>query len=241
MNDLSHGIVPQFGAANVQQGKAMLVLSSGTARAPGQPDFQSPSGAQMGTSCGKPIPNMDTPACPGVVTGDPNDPAALELQIRVPTNAKSLKFNLNFYTYEFPEFICSQFNDFFVTLMDPKPQGSNDGNISFDQDTNPISVNNSMLQVCDAQQAGNKDFSCPRGSGLLGNTGFDESDWSGPHAATGWLQTSAPVTPGSTITLRFAIWDSGDEILDSTVLIDNFTFSVEPANGTTTTPVPVPK
>jgi hypothetical protein len=55
------------------------------------------------------------------------------------------------------------------------------------------------------------------------------------------LQTNAPVTPGSTIKLRFEIWDSGDEILDSTVLIDNFTFSVEPANGTTTQPVETPK
>jgi hypothetical protein len=49
------------------------------------------------------------------------------------------------------------------------------------------------------------------------------------------------VEPGSVMTLRSAIWDSGDEILDSTVLIDNFTWSVEAASGAETTPVPVPK
>jgi hypothetical protein len=46
-------------------------------------------------------------------------------------------------------------------------------------------------------------------------------------AATGWLHTTAPVEGGSIITLRFAIWDSGDGILDSLALIDNFNWSIE--------------
>ena len=242
MNPMSHGLLPRFGAAGVQQGLSMLALSSGTARAPNQAGFLSPDGAEMGTSgyppAGYP---KESPSCPGVITGDCNDPAALELEIRVPTNAQSFSFNLNFYTYEFPVFICSQYNDFFVTMMTPQPAGLPDGNISFDQDGNPISVNNSLLQVCVPQTAGDKNFSCPLGSDLLDGTGFDELDRSGPHAATGWLQTRAPVEPGSTITLRFAIWDSGDEILDSTVLIDNFEWSVEPAADTETTPVDQPK
>jgi len=236
MKELSHGILPQFGQnGNVQAGKTMLALSSGTARGPAMPGYQSPQGAQMGTKCNPPIPDMDTPACPGVETGDPNDPAALEVMIRVPTNAKSFKFNLNFYTFEFPGYICSQFNDFFVTLMTPKPSGSSDGNISFDQDNNPISVNNSMLRACSAQSAGGKNFTCPLGTALLQGTGFEG------HAATGWLQTISPVEPGTTVKLRFAIWDSGDQILDSTVLVDNFAFSVEPASGTVTEPIPDPK
>ncbi len=36
------------------------------------------------------------------------------------------------------------------------------------------------------------------------------------------LQTSAPVTGGSTFTIRFTIWDSGNDEYDSTVLVDNF-------------------
>ena len=192
---------------------------------------------------------IESPACPGVITGAVNDPAALELRIRVPTNAKSFKFNLNFYTFEFPEYICSQFNDFFVTLMDPPPPTAVKGNISFDQDTNPISVNNSLLQVCVAQKAppnpqdggAQKDFPCPLGPGLLDNTGFAAPTNSGPHAATGWLVTSAPVAPGSIVTLRFAIWDSGDPVLDSTVLIDNFEWSVDPATQPITEPVKNPK
>jgi len=209
------------------------------------PDFQSPGDAEMGTSCGAPIPNMESPSCPGVKTGSTNDPAALEVRIRVPTNAKSFKFYLNFYTFEFPNFICSEYNDFFVTLLMHNPADPADGNISLDQDSNPISVNNSFLQVCKAQNAPpkigpwdttpQKYFPCPLGTDLLGGTGFED------HAATGWLQTIAPVQPGSEITLRWAIWDSGDEALDSTVLVDNFTFSVEPAQGASTKPVDGPK
>jgi len=242
MNDLSHGLLPRFGAAGVQEGLSMVALSSGTARAPNQQGFQSPGGADMGTSGSPPLGYpKESPSCPGVISGNCNDPAALELRIRVPTNAQSFSFDLNFYTYEFPVFICSEYNDFFVTMMDPAPPKLPDGNISFDQDGNPISVNNSLLQVCVPQTAGDKDFPCPLGSDLLEGTGFDETASSGPHAATGWLQTRAPVEPGSVITLRFAIWDSGDHILDSTVLLDNFQWSVEPAKNTETKPVPVPK
>jgi hypothetical protein len=44
----------------------------------------------------------------------------------------------------------------------------------------------------------------------------------GPAGATRWLKTEAPAQPGSTITIRFAMWDAGNTEFDSTVLIDNF-------------------
>jgi len=246
MNPQSHGIVPGFGAANVQQGASMLVLSSGFARAPGQQGWVSPEGADMNTSSGAPAGYpKESPACPGIVTGAVNDPAALELEIRVPTNANSFKFNFNFYTFEFPEYICSQYNDFFVTMLEPKVPSLPDGNISFDSEGNSISVNNALLHACQAQKAPPanpmKDYACPLGTALLQNTGFASPEKSGPHAATGWLVTQAAVQPGSTIKLRFAIWDSGDSTLDSTVLIDNFEWSVEASAKPVTEPVPNPK
>ena len=42
--------------------------------------------------------------------------------------------------------------------------------------------------------------------------------------ATGWLTSTAPVQAGETFTLEFMIWDTGDPFLDSSVLIDNFTW-----------------
>lgn len=46
---------------------------------------------------------------------------------------------------------------------------------------------------------------------------------------TGWLVTQGNVVPGEVITLRIAIWDTTDHILDSVVLIDHFEWSIEAA------------
>src|SRR5690606_27485467 len=140
-----------------------------------------------------------------------NDPAALEIELRVPTNAKSLSFLFNFYTREFPTYICRAYNDFFVALQSPAPANSQHGNISFDTMKNAVSVNNGFLEVCTPQTANGKTFACNLGTTELDGTGYEGA------AATGWLETVSPVEPGSTITLRFAVWDAADHILSSSV------------------------
>ncbi|MEZ4225490.1 MAG: choice-of-anchor L domain-containing protein [Polyangiaceae bacterium] len=247
MHDVGHGLLKSFGSnVSPQEGSRMLVLSSGTARAAGDAGFQSPAGADFGTTsnqpAGFPVPS---PSCPATQSGGPAyDPAAFEVRLRVPTNAKSLKFSFNFYTYEFPQYICSSFNDFFVAVQNPAPSNALSGNISFDSKNNPVSVNNGFLEVCDpavgATNPGGKNFPCSLGAGQLSGTGFDETNFvfPGPHAATGWLETVSPVEPGSEISLRFAVYDVGDHALDSTVLIDKFEFSAEEASGSFTQPVP---
>jgi hypothetical protein len=151
---------------------------------------------------------VSAPACPGVVTGQPHDGVALRLVIRVPTNANSFSVKENFFTYEFPNFVCSTFNDWFVILMTPMLAGLPNANIAFDQDGNPISVNNSLLQVCDPQDAGGKTFPCPLGSAALAGTGFGQDMGLENHAATGWLKTIVNVEPslkGQDITLFFGV------------------------------------
>jgi len=237
---IGRGILNGFGPLAAREGSQMLVLSSGTARTPSDAGYMSVGGTWKdfnphGAPPGYP---KESPACPGVVTGAPYDSAGLELVVKTPTDAKSFTFNLNFYTYEFPNYICSQFNDFFVALLTPTPAGLTDANISFDAKGNLISVNAGFLEVCNPQVASNgQPFACAAGPAELSGTGYDEQ--AGGSAATGWLQTTAPIdAPGSDITLRFAIWDSGDGVLDSTILLDNFKF--ESTEGTTGT-VPVPK
>jgi hypothetical protein len=250
----SRGNLPSFGPVSPREGASMFVISSGTARAPGQPGYQSPEGANMGVRgfapTGFPI---DSPSCAPVKTdADKNaqDPSGIELVIKAPTNAKMMRFDFNFYTYEFPDYVCSRYNDFFVALVNPAPPNAQNSNISFDSEGNPISVNNSLLEVCTPQTAPaqrtdpfspfvQKTFACPQGPGDLQGTGFEG------RAATGWLSTSAPITAGGTIQIRFAVWDMGsvlgvpDHILDSTVLIDNFGWDVnEGSEGPTTRPVP---
>ncbi len=225
---IGRGILSAFGP-NVQprEGGQMLALSSGAARQPSDPGYQSVGGlwkdmTPHGSPPGYP---KESPSCPNVTTGEPYDSAGLELVLKTPLDALSFTFNLDFYTYEFPNFICSTFNDFFVAMMSPIPQNLVDGNISFDAQGNLISVNAGFLEVCYPQTAGGKDFACAFGPGELMGTGYDEQ--MNGSAATSWLQTTAPIeNPGQNIELMFAIWDSGDGILDSTVLIDNFKFEL---------------
>jgi hypothetical protein len=234
---LGHGVLPSLGINAAQTGGSVLAISSGTARGPNDPGYKSVGGFSKNYSSGTPAGYpKESPACAGSGFGGfadgAHDGAALKVKIRVPSNAKSFKYQQNFFTYEFPNFICSDFNDFFVTIMDPKPASLPDGNIAFDQDGNPISVNNSLLQVCKPQVAGNKQFNCPLGDSTLMGTGFED------HAATGWLTTTAPVDTvrGKEITLMWTVWDQGDGILDSTALIDDFQWSVDAADGAQTLP-----
>lgn len=207
---LQHGLLFDFGP-NVapQEGNQMLVLSTGRARIPGQPDVCgtltcSDSGA--GTApAGFP---QDVPSCPGL--SNINDDIALEVTLRAPTNATGFSYNFDFYSFEYPEWVCTSYNDQYIALVDPPPMGAINGNISFDSNNNPVSVNIAFFDVC----AG-----CALGTGELAGNGFDTWDDAG---ATSWLVTTAPVTGGEEITIRFAIWDTGDSAWDSTVLIDNF-------------------
>lgn len=232
MNPLSHGLLANFGPETPPEGVTMLALSTGTARAPNHPDYSSNDGANMGTTSNPP-PGYPKPiaSCPGVILGSCNDPAAFEIDLRVPTNAHSFSFKFNFYSSEFPVYVCSQYNDIFVTMMAPIPSGIPDGNICFGPNLDPISPNTTLLQVCKAQTAGGNQYDCPLGPAGLEGTGFEGK------GATGWLQTTAPVDPGSIINLRFTIWDSGDAILDSLVLIDDFQWSIELVPKVVTTPV----
>ena len=244
MNPVSHGLLQTFGPnVGAREGLNMLALSSGTARAPGDPGYISPANAIMGTT-GPTPPGFPVaaPSCPMQPATQPiaNDSASLDLQLKVPTNANAFRFDFTFYTYEYPVYICSTFNDFYVTLVDPAPTGAQEGNVSFDNQGNPVSVNNGFLEVCEPQVAGGKQFDCPQGTSELFGTGFDVNPLGFPenHAATGWLVTTAPVPPGQTIRVRFAIWDAGDAILDSTVLIDNFRWDITEGDVPVTVPIP---
>jgi hypothetical protein len=149
-----------------------------------------------------------------------------------------MSFDSNFFSSEFPEYVCSPYNDTYVVIMTPSPSGepaSANDNIAFDSKGNVISVNAGFLTVCDpGTMAGNTTYPCPEGPGKLGGTGFAQADAPDPedHAATDWLTTTVSVASlaGQQITLLFAIWDSSDGYLDSTVLIDNvhWTFATSP-------------
>jgi hypothetical protein len=161
----------------------------------------------------------------------------VRLKIRVPRNAQGLQFDFNFFSGEWPEYVCTPFNDAFIAFLTSSAfNGGRPDNISFDAQRNPVSVNNGFFDRCTpGAQTGCgqnpptlKVAACPGGTAELAGTGFEapgkycndaESVGGG---ATGWLTSRAPVKGGEEITLEFMIWDTGDASWDSSVLLDNF-------------------
>ena len=228
-----------------------MLLSTGVARdvnddgyTKGCDTFDSMLESGVGWSQAAPPPSgypRDSSLCDG--TSSANVPAyndvVFELTLRVPSNVQSLSFDSMFFTYEYPDFVCSQFNDFFVVFVDPAPKGLDDDNVLFDANDDPIGVNTGLLSVC--REVSNsrvaRPIACDQGPGLLAETGFDEGESTCASgqvkdpdvggASTGWLHTDVPVPAGKVITVRFMLWDSGDPLLDSSVVIDNFRWSLE--------------
>jgi hypothetical protein len=243
---LQTGILADFGPLTPDEGQRFLALSTGVARAPNQPGYTAEcdefSTVPTAAPAGYP---KEPPSCKGFDFGGlvkrlPYDAAALSLEIRVPTNAQTLTFQSNFYTYEYPNYVCSIFNDFFVVMMDPIAANLPDGNIAFDEDGNPISVNNSYLRICEPGTHNGRTFACPLGTANLTGTGYDGTSACNPNrtnGSTGWLVTTVPVTGGSIIKLRFAIWDTGDSDIDSTIIVDNFLWSINQADQPGTVPL----
>ena len=239
-NANQHGILTKFGnVIKPKQGANLGVLSSGFAReyngASGTPTFKGFTSAMTGPGTAPPGFPKTSPACGNItIDNTVQDVSTLKLQLKVPANAKGFSFNFNFYSSEWPEFVCTQFNDSFIAYL--KSAAFNNGsadNISFDANKNPVSVNNGFFERCSPANLACSKFpsgykSCGSGDAEVQGTGFyspgahcgSSTDSGG--GATGWLTTKAPVKPGETITLEFMVWDTGDPNWNSSVLIDGW-------------------
>lgn len=194
--------------------------------------------------------------------------AALSLQLRVPQGAVGLRFAANYYTMGFPGGICAGVDASFVALVDPAPPGAIDGNIAYDATGNAIGLGYEMLRVCDpgtyaetyalgGPSSEPHTIECGRG-GLdqLQGTGYDyfcahsgdslSTDFQSPQpdgrmagSSTGWLKITAPVTAGTTVSMRFAVWQSINAPFSdrASVLLDDFRWLFGEDVTTTTTEV----
>jgi hypothetical protein len=190
----------------------------------------------------------DTPGCTSI-TGDgtANDSIMLRLRLRAPTNARSFSFNSYFFSSEYPEYVCTSYNDQYIVLVDtpggtPQPIANPvDKNLMtyIDLSTNtkyPVGINiaknTSLFAVCDPQvsvsgsgcyDADVNAKSCSLGVTDLLGTGWEAA--SGCNVVGGgtyWLTTAGNVVPGDIVELRFVIFDVGDSAFDSLALIDGF-------------------
>jgi hypothetical protein len=269
-----HSIRPAFGDGIVPSGgESMVVLSSGNAAATGQTApifFSFEQGKNIGTTVPAPAdwvaannnafptscdlnPNLPPP------NTDANDSALLKLRVRVPTNARSFSTRMFFFTAEYPEWVCSDYNDFFVALLDSVGEGNPpDNNIAVYDDgqnlwpvgLNILTVAPGLFTVCESGfigcQAGlgGVQYDCMGGTALLAGTGFDELDTgescNGANfpvgGGTGWLEMSGNVSPGEIMEIRFALWDSGGHLFDALVLLDDWRWSLDAASPGVSTP-----
>ncbi|MEC9466163.1 MAG: choice-of-anchor L domain-containing protein [Myxococcota bacterium] len=254
------GVVPAI------QNETMAVMSSGIARGVDDPGYTGDSSYSADFTSVS-VPAVYTNAhggqlqsAPECQSGEPNvyDSVLLRLRIRVPTNAQGFEFKFRFFSHEYPQWLCSQFNDFFLVLLASQhPDIPADANISFDSAGNPVSVNNAFFTSCQALECYDPNFyGMMSGPDVAPNDGCVDTltcntttnlcegafgacpDGAGDvlaydtqesgAGATAWLTTSAPVIPGETIWLDFHIWDTGDSALDSLVLVDDFQWLIEP-------------
>jgi hypothetical protein len=145
------------------------------------------------------------------------DVTQIALTLNVPTNAVGLIFDFLFASAEYDEWVNMGYNDpFYAIVEDADLNGGATTNIAFDDNNNEIEVDTNffenVLYPCDES-----------GSGW-------SPDTPSVSGSTGWLRTSWPVTPGSTIALTFSIHDEGDCIYDSIAFIDAITWSTEPVD-----------
>jgi hypothetical protein len=261
---LQVGVLEELGSVvPAVENATMAVLSSGEARGVNDPNYTGNRSVSSNSGQAN-VPAVYLNANQGQLASNPNcesgssevfDSVLLRLRIRVPTNAQGLQFQFRFFSHEYPIYLCTMFNDFFLALLASQhPDIPDDYNISFDATGNPVSVNNAFFTSCEALSCGgNAMLSGPDVSPMDGcvdsltcnaTTNLCETSLgacpdgpgdvlaydpnSGDSGATAWLTTSAPVVPGEIIWLDFHIWDTGDSALDSLVLLDNFEWLLEP-------------
>lgn len=248
--DKQTAVMEQFGtdASNIAlRGATMSSLSSGRARDANDPDPTNDDTFEWEVNNNNAPPADFTAAhggdLPTTKSGCPagegaNDSVELSFQIKVPTNAHSFSFNFRFFSQEYRRYTCSQFNDFFIAMLYSGAAGiPADKNVSFDTNSYYISVNTDQFFTVCTPKTG---YTCPDGTAALDGTGYGDT-YMDPigrttyGGGTKWLTTTAPVIPGETITIKFAIWDTGDTQVDSLVLIDNFKWSAQGTGGGPTT------
>ncbi|HVY47465.1 MAG TPA: hypothetical protein VHB21_16365, partial [Minicystis sp.] len=226
-------------------------LSTGHARTPGGPDPCGSSDCQnhMGGAPPPGLPN-DTTSCPP--TMQIGDDVGLEVRVRTPTNATGFSFDFRVFSFEFPAWVCTQYDDAFVALVSPPPTGAVAGNVAIDMNSLPFTTNTPHESGCDpasqpffASNCGSPMCPappmpyCPDGALALQGTGFDV--WGQSYAGvTPWMRTTSPVAGGEDVTIRFAIWDGSDQLDDSTAVVDHVAWITGPAPVVGTQPITNP-
>lgn len=172
-------------------GDHAVLLSTGRAQMITEPNSSGGSGTDVGG--------------PAVRGNSDFDVTVLRVDLQVPATANCLVgLDFRFLSEEYPEYVGSRYNDAFVAELDRTTWTTSGStitapdNFAFDPDGKTISINATGETSMSPQQAA--------------GTTFD--------GATPILTAATPLTPGAH-RLYLSIFDQGDHIYDSAVLIDN--------------------
>jgi len=236
----SRGIFQSFGvyAPRATSSCNFVILSSGVAGSKDPQDDVTASNLDV-TYSPNPAKYPENPGYADEPT-EVFDYTEIRMSLLVPTNAKSFSFDFVFLTSEYPEYSCTKYNDTFIVWLDSTPYT---GNISFDGNHNTIQVNSAFFGA-DPAQFNNTGYDAISSDCAWYGTGDPRPNCTMPSVGsscttggtTGWLTTTSPVEPGEMIDLYFSIFDEGDHILDSMVIIDNFRWEVTGSTGPCTDP-----
>jgi hypothetical protein len=242
----ARNVMPAFGTVvKPQAGINMTLLSTGLAIDKTTQPFTEPQeGTDLKQTGTNPLPNLvGANNCGQGKQTSVHDYTEYVLTLKAPTNVASFSFQFQFFSAEYPEFVCTRYNDEFLVILQSSKTYPTPTNVSFDAAKNPITVNSGFFTIC--QDGGTpQTMNCKQGVDQIAGTGYEDDDGSGIlgpgrpiGGSTGWLTTTAPIAPGEDITLRFVIFDEGDGIYDSAALIDNFKWGTTSVMGPTTGPI----
>lgn len=149
-------------------------------------------------------------------------------------SSDSISFRYVFASEEYPEFVCSDYNDIFGFFISGPgingPYENNAENIALIPGTDiPVKINNVNSGVVGAEGT---PANCQNGNGFLNFSEFynDNDGTNNQPVFDGFLQVftaSAKVIPCSTYTIKLVVADQGDPQRDSGVFIEGKSFSSE--------------
>lgn len=192
-------VLPNFGVIQPRNGNSLVVMSTGRIN----------------------VSHLPEPGTDYSPIGTDNDAVTLRITVNVPRGANRLSFEYNFLSAESPDYVGTEYNDRFTARV-TDAQGT--------RIAAEASVNSSFFFDASATRAGGTGFDLLVADDPFGLDVFPGSYPPGiqlfPDAGiTDFQRVNVPVAGGGTIILEFDIRDLGDGVLDSTVVLDNISFS----------------
>ncbi len=150
------GLLPAFGSTiKPREGSMLGTISSGYGR-----EWDDSTGTNNGPMsdfvAGQPMDGMSyptgsaPPGFPKAAQGCQQDnkdkeKVDVKLVLKAPPDASGFQFDFDFFSSEWPNYVCSNFNDAFIAYL---TSSQTTDNISFDSMHNPVAVNISFLDRC---------------------------------------------------------------------------------------------